>query len=87
MGADMYFEDGRYQKMLEERKKIKEIEKKHSNISEEKISLSDGLYDGVAGGYWVKLDGYNLYFKLKDGIRGINIRVLIAVKDKIAYIK
>jgi len=51
--------------------------------SELKSELPDGLYYGTWGGYVldIKYNGKNYEFLTKDGVRGINVKVVVEIKE------
>ena len=57
--------------------------KTHIMIIVKKIDLSDGKYDGVWGGYSLNIDGEK--YRTEMGIKTIDLKVKIIVKDGIAY--
>lgn len=49
-------------------------------------TLPDGIYYGSWGGYVITVNYNNKTFELEteEGVRGIDVRVVVAVKDNVA---
>ena len=64
------------------RNKIKSIKEKVPQVT----TLPDGYYNGVWGGYSIdviyKSKAYEL--ETEEGVRGINVKVIVEVKDGVA---
>ena len=48
--------------------------------------LPDGLYNGIWGGYVIELthNGKKYELNTEEGVRGINIKVVVEIKDGVA---
>lgn len=55
----------------------------------QQATIPDGVYDGIWGGYEVKMkvNGTAVKFNTKSGVRGINIPVTVTVTDGEAKIR
>ena len=62
--------------------KIKSIKEKVPQVT----TLPDGYYNGVWGGYSIDVNYKSKAYELEteDGVRGINVKVIVEVKDGIA---
>ncbi len=54
--------------------------------SVEEVDLTDGIYDGIQGGYNVDIKGTNISFKTNNGIRCSNCPCKVQIENKKAYI-
>ena len=64
------------------RNKVKSITEKVPQVT----TLPDGYYNGIWGGYIIDIEcGGNKYeLKTVDGVKGINIKVIVEITDGIA---
>lgn len=55
----------------------------------QKIVPPDGIYEGKQSGYNVHLqiDGKEVRFEAKNGVRGLNIPVIVAINDGTATVQ
>lgn len=55
-------------------------------VSVEKVNMKDGTYDGIWGGYEVKILKNGLWFRVQDGIRTMGAPCEIVVIKKKAFV-
>ncbi len=68
-------------------KKFEEYLLKESyDSSIDSVDFPDGIYDGIRGGYVVKIKDTDIYFKTNNGVRCMNCPCKIQIINKIAYI-
>jgi hypothetical protein len=52
----------------------------------QEVTLPDGIYSGTWGGYVIdiKFNGKNYELTTEEGVRGIDIKVVVTIKDGVA---
>lgn len=52
-----------------------------------KYIMPDGIYEGKQSGYEVEISTLGIWFKTEHGLRGVNIPVVITVKNNEAKVE